>query len=47
MKKSIISILLAVFASSVLLTGCETIEGAGRDIENVGDSIENAAENND
>jgi len=27
--------------------GCETTEGAGRDLENLGDNIEDAAEDND
>jgi entericidin A len=33
----------AVLAMLALLAGCNTIAGAGRDISNAGDSIENAA----
>jgi predicted small secreted protein len=38
---------LLLLSLSVLgfgLSGCETIEGAGRDIEHAGQSIENAAD---
>jgi entericidin A len=35
--------LFALVAVLVLLAGCNTIAGAGRDISNAGDSIENAA----
>ena len=33
---------LSVFAFSAV--GCETTEGAGRDLENAGDAIEDAAD---
>ena len=36
-------ILFALVAMLALLAGCNTIAGAGRDISNAGDSIENAA----
>lgn len=35
---------IAVCGASI---GCETTEGAGRDLENLGDNIEDAAEDND
>jgi predicted small secreted protein len=35
---------LGVVGSTGLLTGCNTIEGAGRDVEAVGDAIEDAAD---
>ncbi len=35
--------LFALVAVLLLLAGCNTIAGAGRDISNAGDSIENAA----
>lgn len=36
-------ILTIAFMSLCVLVGCETIEGAGQDIENAGDTIEDAA----
>ncbi|MEO1150250.1 MAG: entericidin A/B family lipoprotein [Pseudomonadota bacterium] len=36
-------ILMPLFSLLLLLSACETIEGAGRDIENTGDAIEDAA----
>ncbi len=44
MYKSIIAMLLAVFASATVLTGCETIEGAGEDIETAGEVVQDAAD---
>jgi predicted small secreted protein len=39
------SILTALAASAVLiLSACNTIEGAGRDIQSVGDTVEDAAD---
>ncbi len=41
-KAKILTVMcLAVFGLS--LTGCETLEGAGRDIENAGESVQDAA----
>ncbi|MEL6111964.1 MAG: entericidin A/B family lipoprotein [Pseudomonadota bacterium] len=37
-------ILMPLFSLLLLLSACETIEGAGRDIENTGDAIEDAAD---
>ncbi|MEL6790364.1 MAG: entericidin A/B family lipoprotein [Pseudomonadota bacterium] len=37
-------ILASLFSLLLLLSACETIEGAGRDIENAGDAIEDAAD---
>ncbi|SEG07711.1 entericidin A/B family lipoprotein [Marinobacterium lutimaris] len=47
MKKRMISPLLAlmlVFAGGFALSGCNTIEGAGKDIEKAGQKIEDAAD---
>lgn len=35
---------LALIATLMPLTACNTIEGAGRDIKSVGDTIEDAAD---
>ncbi len=35
--------LVSLFAALVLLAGCNTIAGMGKDISNAGNSIENAA----
>ncbi|MGF1607427.1 MAG: entericidin A/B family lipoprotein [Rhodothalassiaceae bacterium] len=35
---------LALIATMMLLAGCNTVEGAGEDIESVGDGIEDAAD---
>lgn len=42
-KKTLISF-LALFSVSLILGGCETMEGAGKDIENAGEEIQEAAE---
>lgn len=42
MKK--IALALAVLMSTVALTACNTIEGAGKDIERAGEKIQNAAD---
>jgi len=36
-------ILVTLIATLLLLAGCNTIAGMGKDISNAGDSIENAA----
>lgn len=38
-----IKIILSLLIGAFVLTGCNTIEGAGRDIEAAGDGIEEAA----
>lgn len=38
--KRILTFILLMF----MLSGCETIEGAGEDVENVGENIQDAAE---
>ena len=43
--KSIRSLLLAVLAV-LLMQGCNTMEGLGKDIETAGDKLENAAKTN-
>lgn len=42
--KKLMMIMFAMFGSTLLLAGCETLEGAGEDIETVGESVQNAAE---
>lgn len=37
-------IALAIVSAAVLLSACNTIRGAGQDIEDVGESIEDAAD---
>lgn len=39
----IISLILA-FGLAVVITGCNTMEGVGEDMEAAGDAIENSAE---
>lgn len=39
--------LLGIAAFSVLGAGCNTVEGVGEDIEDLGDNIEDAAESRD
>lgn len=36
--------LILGFASTILLTACNTMEGAGEDIQRGGEKLENAAE---
>jgi entericidin A len=43
MKTWLMCILLGIF-SVCSLTGCETMEGFGRDVEKTGDKIEDAAD---
>lgn len=38
-----ISLLLLAVAAAVVLGGCNTLEGAGKDIQKVGEKIEDAA----
>lgn len=45
MKKFILT-LAALCSVAVFTTGCNTIEGAGRDIERAGEKIENSAQKN-
>ena len=50
MKKRMISPVLALmimFVGGAVLSGCNTIEGAGKDIEKAGQKIEDAAERHD
>lgn len=42
-KKTLIS-LMALFSLAVMLGGCETMKGAGKDIENAGEEIQEEAE---
>ena len=42
MKKVVYTLIL--IASVVVLAGCETVEGVGRDVQKAGTAIEKAAE---
>lgn len=44
MKLKTFLLVLLCLGGSALMSGCETVEGVGRDVENAGDSIENAAD---
>ena len=38
--------LITILATLFLLTGCNTMEGLGKDIKTAGDTLENAARKN-
>ncbi|MGN6371198.1 MAG: entericidin A/B family lipoprotein [Phycisphaerae bacterium] len=38
--------LAVLFGMGLFITGCNTVEGAGKDTKNAGQSIENAADRN-
>lgn len=42
MKRSIALILLMLFSMGIL-TACNTVEGAGKDVEKAGESVQDAA----
>jgi predicted small secreted protein len=42
-KKTLTTIMLA-FALIILVQGCNTMKGAGEDIQDAGDAVEDAAE---
>lgn len=42
--KNALSLLLAALVWAVIGTGCNTMEGAGKDIEKAGDKIQDAAD---
>ena len=44
--KKIILTLAALCSVAVLTTGCNTMQGAGKDIERAGEKIENSAQRN-
>ena len=44
MTRKLLALLLALsFASPVLLTGCNTVQGAGKDIEHAGNKLQDEA----
>jgi entericidin B len=43
MKKTILG-LCAILASSFVLTACNTVQGAGKDIERGGEKVQDAAQ---
>jgi predicted small secreted protein len=48
MKKIILTLatLCSLASIAVFTTGCNTMEGAGKDVERAGEKIENAAQRN-
>jgi entericidin B len=43
MKKLMLVLVALAIGSPVLLTGCNTVQGAGRDIEKAGDKLQSEA----
>ncbi len=43
MKKLMLMLVTLSFASPVLLTGCNTVQGAGKDISKAGDKVQEEA----
>jgi len=43
-KRTLWSLLSALLLTSAFLAGCNTVEGVGRDIEDLGDAIEDEAD---
>ncbi len=43
MKKLMLMLVTLSFASPVLLTGCNTVQGAGKDISKAGDKVQQEA----
>jgi predicted small secreted protein len=37
-------VLFAVFAASMVVAACNTVEGAGKDVSSAGDAVSNTAE---
>lgn len=46
MKKLTLSVLISALLGVSLLSGCNTMQGAGKDIEKAGDKIQDAAQRN-
>ncbi len=46
MKKNSLLIIIAVFLTTSIL-GCNTMRGAGKDVENAGGSIQRTVDHND
>lgn len=46
MKKNFLLILTALFLTTAVL-GCNTLRGAGKDVENAGGSIQRTVDHND
>lgn len=45
-KKFMLVFVALSFASPILLTGCNTVEGAGKDVESAGKAVKNEAREN-
>ena len=43
-QKTLLPLVGALLLSGVFIGGCNTVEGVGRDIENLGDEIEDEAD---
>ncbi len=46
LSRKLILVLLALAASTVAMTACETTEGFGKDVKKLGDNIEDGAQEN-
>jgi predicted small secreted protein len=42
-SRTVLLSLLGVIGTAAFVGGCETVEGVGRDVENLGDAIEDEA----
>ena len=42
--KKIVALLAIAFAVTIPLAGCNTVKGAGQDVQNAGQKMENAAD---
>lgn len=45
-KKSLLALFAAAILASLFVSGCNTMNGAGKDIEKAGDKIQDAAKRN-
>lgn len=46
MNKFMLMLVTLSFASPILLTGCNTVEGAGKDIQSAGNAVKDEAREN-
>lgn len=46
MSRKVFVVILALAASTIAMTACETTEGFGKDVKKLGDNIEDGAQEN-